>query len=272
MGFDYIIKNMFSFTGKEFDEETGNYYMSARYMNPAKSRWLSADPAGPSLINPMEKDENGKLKMRSGFSVVESLNWYSYTSNNPINYFDPTGMYELQINDDGSTVTYVDQTDLEDVNNGLSVFGANSTDNGIGADGQLLEHKIVFTDSDGNELESFNKLSKAHEYGSKLLDEQYSFGLQMSVMGADIGLVSYDSVEGFQMPDYNGASATLFGFSAFYKAYANNMESSGNGASFGLSKHLGFATNENSVTLTLGGGIGSPISPVISADTIHRRF
>ena len=82
----------YRFTGKEWDEETGLYYMSARYQNPETSRWVSSDPAGWELINPMEKDQNGKFKMRSGFSIVESVNPYSYTGNNPIKYTDPTGM------------------------------------------------------------------------------------------------------------------------------------------------------------------------------------
>ncbi|MDC7220202.1 MAG: SpvB/TcaC N-terminal domain-containing protein [Spirochaetales bacterium] len=79
------------FTSKEYDEETGLYYMSARYMNPVASRWVSSDPAGWSLVNPMD----GKGNLRSGFSIVESQNPYSYSSNNPINYRDPTGLDDI---------------------------------------------------------------------------------------------------------------------------------------------------------------------------------
>ena len=48
----------YRFTAKEWDEETGVYYMSARYQNPETSRWVSSDPAGWGLINPMDGDFN----------------------------------------------------------------------------------------------------------------------------------------------------------------------------------------------------------------------
>ena len=76
------------FTGKEIDPETGLQYFGARYQDPRTSRWISSDPAGPELMVPM--DDEGKL--RSGYSVIEALNWYSYGANNPVKFVDPTGM------------------------------------------------------------------------------------------------------------------------------------------------------------------------------------
>ena len=84
----------FRFTSKEWDSETGLYSFPARYYEPKFSRWMSADPAGFELMSPMEEDREGKLKPRQGYSMIESVNWYSYTSNNPLKYVDPTGMYE----------------------------------------------------------------------------------------------------------------------------------------------------------------------------------
>jgi RHS repeat-associated protein len=78
----------FRFTGKEFDTETNLYYYAARYMDPRTSRWISSDPAGAMLANPMGDDG----KPRENFSLIESMNHYSYVSNNPVKYVDPTGM------------------------------------------------------------------------------------------------------------------------------------------------------------------------------------
>jgi|GEM_PF-1170765 len=85
---DSFDKIPFRFTAKEWDEETRLYYMSARYQNPMTSRWMSVDPAGAGLVNPMDGDGN----LRGGFNIIESVNWYSYSGNNPINYRDPSGM------------------------------------------------------------------------------------------------------------------------------------------------------------------------------------
>jgi RHS repeat-associated protein len=89
----------YRFTGKELDRETGLYYYGARYLDPRTSRWLSSDPAGAELMNPNRK----------GFSLIESQNWYSYTSNNPVRYNDPTGMIINDPGDDGLRMTDSDK-------------------------------------------------------------------------------------------------------------------------------------------------------------------
>lgn len=59
----------YRYTGKEKDEETGLYYHGARYYAPWLGRWTAADPAG----------------------LVDGLNLYRYSRDNPINFSDPSG-------------------------------------------------------------------------------------------------------------------------------------------------------------------------------------
>lgn len=58
----------FRFNGKEWDEETGNFYYGAKYYDPKVSIWLSVDPILKHHESP-----------------------YSFTSNNPIMLIDPDG-------------------------------------------------------------------------------------------------------------------------------------------------------------------------------------
>jgi len=60
----------YTFTGREWDKETGLYYYRARYYDPMEGRFISKDPIGFS----------------------GGINLYSYTAENPINYTDPFGL------------------------------------------------------------------------------------------------------------------------------------------------------------------------------------
>lgn len=63
------IGNTFTFTGREWDAETGLYYYRARYYDPKLGRFLSTDPVG----------------------YEDSTNLYQYCGNNPVNLVDPMG-------------------------------------------------------------------------------------------------------------------------------------------------------------------------------------
>jgi len=68
----------FLFTSKEMDEETGLYYIGARYLDPVRARWMSPDPA--FIDSP-------------GFMVERQreLNLYAYAAQNPVALRDPDG-------------------------------------------------------------------------------------------------------------------------------------------------------------------------------------
>ncbi len=58
------------FNGKEYDQETGNYYYGARYYDPKLSIWLSVDPLAEQF---------------------PAWSPYNFSLNNPINLVDPDG-------------------------------------------------------------------------------------------------------------------------------------------------------------------------------------
>jgi len=63
-------RNSYTYTGREWDRETGLYYYRARYYDPMEGRFISKDPAG----------------FKGG------INLYGYVQENPINNIDPTGL------------------------------------------------------------------------------------------------------------------------------------------------------------------------------------
>ncbi len=65
--------NDYKFTGKEKDDETGLYYYGARYYDSNIGRFVGIDPWEGDLTDP------------------QSFNKYSYVTNNPLKYVDPSG-------------------------------------------------------------------------------------------------------------------------------------------------------------------------------------
>ena len=69
------IQNSFKYAGEILDEETGYYYLRARYYDPMDGRFISKDTYEGQIDNPL------------------SQNLYTYVENNPLSYRDPLGKY-----------------------------------------------------------------------------------------------------------------------------------------------------------------------------------
>jgi RHS repeat-associated protein len=65
--------NPFKYAGEPFDEESGLYYLRARYYDPSIGRFITEDTYEGTITNPL------------------SLNLYTYVENNPIRWIDPSG-------------------------------------------------------------------------------------------------------------------------------------------------------------------------------------
>jgi len=78
----------FTFTGREYDPESGLYYFRARYYDPRAGRFLTKDPIGLA-----GGDVNLYRYVDSVGKPILDINPYRYANNNPINYTDPMGLY-----------------------------------------------------------------------------------------------------------------------------------------------------------------------------------
>jgi RHS repeat-associated protein len=67
------VNNSILYSGYQYDEETGLYYLNARMYDPKTARFLQQDTYSGDRNDPL------------------SLNLYTYCANNPIIYWDPTG-------------------------------------------------------------------------------------------------------------------------------------------------------------------------------------
>ncbi len=67
------MNNPFTYSGEVYDPETKLYYLRARYYDPSVGRFISQDTYKGQVDNPL------------------SLNRYTYVSNNPLRYTDPSG-------------------------------------------------------------------------------------------------------------------------------------------------------------------------------------
>lgn len=82
------IPNRIRFAGREFDAESGLYYLRARYYDPAVGRFIGADPLDLAgmILGAQDGGENG------GRGSPQHLNAYSYAANNPLGVRDPMGL------------------------------------------------------------------------------------------------------------------------------------------------------------------------------------
>ena len=97
--------NPYGFAGREYDAESGLYYMRARYYDPSLGRFLSPDPLDLAGLLLAAQDRRAALALLPASSSAlvgyagmralgspQQLNPYSYALNNPAAFRDPSGL------------------------------------------------------------------------------------------------------------------------------------------------------------------------------------
>jgi len=101
--------NRILYTGQQYDQEMGQYYLRARYYNPVVGRFTQED-------------------VYRG----DGLNLYAYCANNPVTYYDPSGYSTDNIDPCGNKGAFGDSDEEPNL--------ANDTGNTVsGVDGRTIE-------------------------------------------------------------------------------------------------------------------------------------
>jgi len=92
------LANPYTFTGREYDQESGLYYYRARYYDPKIGRFLSTDPLDMAMVILIRQylprsNNSGLLYHYSISNPLMISNVYLYVGNNPVNWVDPLGLY-----------------------------------------------------------------------------------------------------------------------------------------------------------------------------------
>lgn len=75
------VNNPFTYAGYQYDNESGLFYLNARYYDPVTARFITEDTYLGDKYDPL------------------SLNLYTYCQNEPLMYIDPSGHLQAQLRD-----------------------------------------------------------------------------------------------------------------------------------------------------------------------------
>jgi RHS repeat-associated protein len=105
---DPNFKQPYTYTSREYDEETGLYYYRARYYDSTTGRFVNEDPIG----------------FKGG------INQFAYVGNNPVNRFDPLGLTWLDYDSSTGTLTVHPGGMIDEYGPGLSYPAGNNAQRG----------------------------------------------------------------------------------------------------------------------------------------------
>ena len=83
------LKDDYTFTGQEYDEESALQYFGARYNDNVLGKFISIDPLMIDILNAKKYNKD----MVAILGNPQEFNSYAYAMNNPVVYVDPNGLW-----------------------------------------------------------------------------------------------------------------------------------------------------------------------------------
>ena len=143
---DNSIDNPFRFGGEYKDEESGNYYLRARYYDPETQRFTQEDTYKGDYNDPM------------------SLNAYAFCSENPINGIDPSGHKTVKVKSNGKAPKNLKKGDV------VKTAGGSYKITKVNKDGSYKSEKVKSSNASGTSNRSssgdFKMLDSAYKNNS----------------------------------------------------------------------------------------------------------
>jgi RHS repeat-associated protein len=141
--------NPFLFTGQQFDADSGFYHLRARYYQPGVGRFTSVDPYEGDIETPA------------------SLHKYTYSANDPVNKFDPSGEETLiELNQVQAEMAQIGRNQISSAKNYKVIFDKVGCMVIEAAVGEVIEHGIyiaIEAMSDGTLMPYVGKTKNAFE-------------------------------------------------------------------------------------------------------------
>lgn len=94
----------YAFAGRQWDQEDQLYYVRARQYSASLGRFISPDPSG------FKSGDTNLYRYVDGVgkpTPAADTNLYEYTSNNPVNFVDPLGLYQTSPGGGGAGSGYL---------------------------------------------------------------------------------------------------------------------------------------------------------------------
>ncbi len=173
------VQNPIRYAGYQYDEESSLYYLNARYYDPKIARFLSEDTYRGSDFDPL------------------SLNYYTYTHNEPMMYIDPSGHTDVQLRQlaeaAGATITYNSKTQTATVTlvSGYSVdFSTSIRDENNKKIVTIKDGRMIIDNEKFDQMMSGSRSTQISQNSSTITTRTTTASIDSAVAGTNVAVVT----------------------------------------------------------------------------------